>query len=57
MAMRYEINSRGQIRVLDPNDSPDRHDAIAISLSGEATRGDPKITVIRRSTAPSRMRL
>lgn len=33
MALRYEINSRGQIRVVDPSDSPDRHDAIAIALS------------------------
>jgi phage terminase large subunit len=35
LAMRYEINAQGRLRVIDPSDSPDRHDAILIALAGE----------------------
>jgi len=33
-AMRFEITSAGKIRVRDPDDSPDRLDAVVIALSG-----------------------
>lgn len=36
LAMRFEINAAGKIRVIDPSDSPDRHDAVVIALSGAA---------------------
>jgi hypothetical protein len=48
LGMKYEITIQGRIRVVDPNDSPDRHDAILIALSrqhGEffASLGDPAV--------------
>ncbi len=35
LGMRYAINAAGKLHVIDPSDSPDRHDAILIALSGE----------------------
>ena len=36
LAERFEINAQGKLRVVDPPDSPDRHDAILIALAGPA---------------------
>lgn len=36
LAERYEITSRGQVRVVDPKDSPDRFDAVVIALATDA---------------------
>src|SRR5205085_4771568 len=33
LAMRYRIDEQGRIRVVDPPDSPDLHDAVLIALS------------------------
>lgn len=33
LGMKYEITVQGRLRVVDPNDSPDRHDAIVIALT------------------------
>jgi hypothetical protein len=33
MGMKYEVTVQGRLRVVDPNVSPDRHDAIVIALT------------------------
>lgn len=34
LAMKYEINAQGKLKVIDPPDSPDHHDALVIALAG-----------------------
>lgn len=45
LAEKYEINAQGKLRVIDPSDSPDRHDAILISRAGPC--GGAFITFMR----------
>ncbi len=55
VAMRYEVNAQGRIRVVDPHDSPDRLDAVLIALSGFSTQYPDLVAnppmVIRSETA------
>lgn len=51
LAMKYEINAQGRLRVIDPPDSPDRHDAILIARSrqrGAAAQWNILLAVHRR---------
>lgn len=38
VAMRYEINAQGRLKVIDPDDSPDRLDAVLIGTAGAGKR-------------------
>ncbi|HEY3349830.1 MAG TPA: hypothetical protein VGM13_08675 [Thermoanaerobaculia bacterium] len=54
LAMRYVINPQGRIRVVDPNDSPDRHDAVLIALSGRTGSGAAWLGLMEERARPVR---
>lgn len=39
LGMRYTIDPKGRIRVVDPSDSPDHVDAVLIALAGDMNDG------------------
>jgi hypothetical protein len=49
LGMKYEITVQGRLRVVDPNDSPDRHDAIVIALTAPVSWDGPIAMVGERT--------